>query len=97
MTILLKTQLENVKNRYETLSKTGRGDMVARIVLDRMEAEIKSLERSINSERRSRQEVNTRTSSGSFTQGLKQAFCRYWFKCNTNNYSIPAIPASETL
>jgi hypothetical protein len=97
MTCLLKIQLENARNRYETLIKTRRSDTVARIVLDRMKEEINSLERSIRDEEKPRKEVGARASTGRFTQCFRKIMLRYWPKCYGDHRAIPRIPASETL
>ena len=97
MASLLESKLENARNRYTTLLKTKRNDMIARIVLERIEEEIQTLERGIKHEEEPRQEVATRSSPCGITRRFRQAMYRYWVKCYSYNHAIPSIPASETL
>lgn len=91
MTSLFKTELELKKQRYETLSKTGRRDAIVCMVLDRMAKEINNLERRLQNEERPRKENDTCRSASTFTQHVKQAFRRCWLKCNGNHYKVPRI------
>lgn len=97
MTSLLRIQLDNELDRYETLLRTGRRDRIAHIVLDRMERQINILKRKVNHEENTGQKVATCASAGGFTRRIRQAVHRYWTKCYGNNHAIPSIPAIKTL
>ena len=97
MASLLESELENARSRHATLIKTKRNDMIARIVLERMEAEITTLERGVKHEEESRQEVVTRASPCGITRRFREALHRYGIKCYGDNHAIPSIPAIDTL
>ena len=97
MTSLLQIQLQNTKERYETLAKQGRKDLIAAIVLNRIQDEINTFERRISNEEKPRQEVHSRTSISRFTRYFKQAIHRYRPKFDRNHHAIPSIPAIDTL
>lgn len=97
MASMLKIELENAQNRHTTLIKTGRKDIIAQIVLDRIQQEITSLERSIRNEEESRQEVTSRASTCGITRRFRETMHRYWAKCYGNNNAISSIPTSAAL
>lgn len=97
MTSLLQIQLQNTKERYETLAKQGRKDLIAAIVLNRIQDEINTFERRISNEEKPRKEVSSRASTSRITRSFKQVMYRYWPHRNSNHNTIPRIPAIDTL
>lgn len=97
MTDLIKLELINLKDRYEALKNQGRKDTVALIVLNRMQQEIEQLQKKVTHEEKPRQEVTTRANTSRPSRRFSKAICRYWAKCNGDNYAIPSIPAVKTL
>ena len=97
MSSLLEIELENAQHRRVNLLKTGRDDVIARIVIARVEAEIITLKRKLKHEEKPREEINTCTSTSGTTRRIRETLYRYWVECYGNNNAIPSIPAIDTL
>ena len=80
MTSLLQIQLQNTKERYETLAKQGRKDLIAAIVLNRIQDEINTFERRISNEEKPRRgsqvirHVNQRSESEASLREEEETF-----------------------
>jgi cob(I)alamin adenosyltransferase len=97
MLSLIEIELENAQCRYNTLKQQGRSDTTARVVLDRIQREIHTLQKKVTHEEEPRQEVITRADTSRFTRRISKIINRYWTKCNGDNHTIPSIPAIKTL
>lgn len=96
MNTVLQSQLENERARYERLIKDERKDLLAQLVLKRMEREIVSLERLANGEE-NRHKSHQHRCAGGFIRYVRQVMHRFRNYKERRHYPIFSIPASATL
>lgn len=89
---LLQSQLENEREIYANLKKEGRKDYIAQMVLERIEKDIKRLEKKVNNVQENREIRRKESIKYRYTikasQFFKEAFRRYWLIYGNYCYSM---------
>lgn len=87
---MLYTQLENEQNTRAALLATGRTDIIASMLLKRIEAEIIELERKINDQ--GQKDIERRATGGAMAAVFKTLYRHGYFKNRRHN---PLLEISE--
>jgi predicted transposase YbfD/YdcC len=81
MSLLIQSKLENHRDIYNRMKNEGRKDLIAQLVLERIDKEIKILERKVNNVEETRQIRRKESIKHRYTaktsQFFKETFSRY--------------------
>jgi hypothetical protein len=94
---LLYLQLQNEREIYEKRKAEGRTDLLASMLLKRIEKRIKTLERSIDAKTKTRQKITKLGYASRFARYVLKALYRSWNHKNRWHRSVFEISAKATL